>query len=292
MNIYENLIVKIFIQLLKLYNFIRTRKFNKKLILDKRFSDAETLRSSTKRIKYLKEHGFKNIESFTKKKDYLDYKVKINEKLKLFDNLWFQSGSLDDEIDLIIDLASSIETKTILEIGVANGYSSSFIFKYAEKKQNTKIISIDLPQFEPSYSNLGLKAKMIKRVLRSGLKIETTGTVLDVRPGGIIPKNKWCGWMVPSDLRLKVDNTLFIGDVFNLLKKLSSFKFDLIVIDAMKDYDSRYKLLDECSKLLSKDGIITLDGSWINSSFIDFCEQGKYEYNEIGRIGWLKNRKS
>lgn len=292
MNIYEKLVVQIFIQLLKLYNSIRTRKFNKKLILDKRFSDAETLSNSINRTKYLNEHGYENIEFFTKEKDYLDYKVKINKKLKLFDNLWFQSGSLDDEIDLIIDLATATRAKTILEIGVANGYSSSFIFKYAEKNQDTKVISIDLPRFEPPHSNIGLIAKMIKRVLRSGIKIETTGTVLDVRPGGIIPKNKWCGWMVPSDLRLEVDNRLFIGDVFNLLKKLSSFKFDLILIDAMKDYDSRYKLLDECSNLLSKDGIITLDGSWINSSFIDFCEQGKYEYSEIGRIGWLKNRKS
>ena len=64
--------------------------------------------------------------------------IKINERLieekKYFDNFWYQCGGLEEEIYLVYFLLKYLNPQNILEIGVANGFSSAFTVHYAKKK--------------------------------------------------------------------------------------------------------------------------------------------------------------
>jgi predicted O-methyltransferase YrrM len=273
--------------ILKLYNKIRTRRLNKNHLLSL-VQDAKNILFDPKdRIKYLDLSGIHSDNLITLKADYIQHKKEINNKVKYFDDKWFQCGSLDDEIDLIVDFANSINAKKLLEIGVANGYSSSMLYKYAEMNTDVEIVSIDLPRFELEDQDMSLLHKTIKKVSMYS-KIKTTGTVLDIKPGGIVPREKWCGWLVPHNLRKKVNNILYIGDVFSVIKEFTDDKFDLIVVDAMKDYESRYKLLNKCYAMLNSEGYIILDGAWINPAFEDFCSNNNLVSHAVGRVSWAK----
>jgi predicted O-methyltransferase YrrM len=277
---------------LTLYNRLRTRKLDKRKLIQLVESAKEKLKDRSNRRDYLRSVGFFGENEFTDSQGYLEFKKDIEAKAEYFNDKWFQCGALDDEIDLIIDLAGQIGATRILEIGVANGYSSAMLYKYAElARTDVTITSIDLPRFEPNDDEVTGLYKVIKKV-SSYSPIETTGTVLDIKPGGIVPRDKWCGWLVPPLLRARVPNNLFIGDVFSVIDELGDASFDLIVIDAMKDYESRFKLLDRCLSRLIDGGIVVLDGAWINPAFDDFCEDNNLESRSIGRISWAHKRRS
>ena len=273
---------------LRLWNYIRLRKVDTALPLKLRAAGLPILQSPDSRSEYLEKRTISSSGNVTSSKVYQRYKNNIDVKLSYFDSKWFQCGGLDDEIDLIIDLAEACRARRILEIGVANGYSSAMLYKYAEMVGNCDITSIDLPNFEPQACDLTSKQRMIQLAASEGL-IESTGTLIDIKPGGIIPNDKWGGWLVDPALRESVGNRYFVGDVFSLICEFGiDEKFDVIVVDAMKDYVSRVKLLNDCYERVESGGVIVLDGAWLNSAFTDFCMSKSLAVNEIGRIAWAR----
>jgi hypothetical protein len=172
-----------------------------------------------------------------------------------------------------------------LEIGVANGYSSAIIFDTLYKKREGRVVSIDLTRFSHQEKGLSkLYRKLLERSLSNNL-IEETGTLVDLKPGGVVPADKYPGWLVDSDIRRSVNSNFFFGNVFNVLPDINE-NFDLIVIDAMKDYLGRLDLLNKTYKLLNDSGAIVVDGYWVNNAFDDFVNKHtELSSFKIGRIG-------
>ena len=210
---------------------------------------------------------------------------RLQEKIKIFHNKPFQLGGLDKEIEVIAMFISQLKSPIVLEIGVANGYSSAVIYSILDIVKGS-IVSIDLPKYpiESDYSRV--QQYLIDRGLR-----DETGTIGDLIPG-IIPDNKYGGWLIPKRLRHSVDNINLYGDVFNILPKMNNNEYDVIVYDAMKPYQERMKCFRIIKEKLKDGGVCFVDGFWLNNAFIDFCNSNGYHHENFGRVGVFKKSKT
>lgn len=219
---------------------------------------------------------------------YLELKATLEEKATIFQNRPYQLGALDTEIDFIVALLSNMPQPHVLEIGVANGYSSACIYaalamRQEIDKQFGRLVSIDLPRFSSVLK--GRAALVRKRLAEKGL-IKNTGTLGDLNPGGIVPVDKYAGWLVPMSHRLQIPNVTLYGNAFHILAEMpADTRFDLIIIDAMKRYQARFDMLEIVFKHLNPSGFCILDGSWINSAMTDFAKTYQYPVYQLGRIG-------
>lgn len=221
--------------------------------------------------------------------DYQTFKANCNQAaIAPFERKHFQLGALDAEIDLIALLLAQYAAPTVLEVGVANGYSSAFLYYVLAQAAGGSILSIDLPRFSTSLTRRSDRAR---RWLAARGRITNSGTLGDLNPGGVVPVEKYAGWLVPPGLRLQVKNTTFYGNVFHVLDALPSVAVDFVVIDAMKGYDARRQLLQTLDDTyLQHDGICILDGYWINAALNDHCAKNGYQMFAAGRIGGYVKR--
>ena len=267
----------------------------RKLLMWKRKIDVEEPIALQKKFK--KEFSSPdNIDNFVLKffssikYDYRFLEEKINlsaflkdlqVKAKIFDRRPYQTGGLDVEINLIVALLAQYKSPSVLEVGVANGFSSACLYKTLNFTGGS-IVSVDLPRMaeEPK----SLVDKVHARGAKRGF-IKNTGTIIDLNPGGVIPHEKYAGWMVPMELRESVNSITLFGDIFNVIEDINKKSFDFIVIDAMKDYESRFKLLEFCNRQANENCIIIFDGYWVNSAFNDFCKKFNYPFFHIGKVG-------
>lgn len=213
---------------------------------------------------------------------YLALKADLAQNEDYFANKPYQLGALDAEVDFITALIGSFDSPHVLEIGVANGYSSACIY-YALSQQSGRLFSIDLPRFANSLT--GRAARIRQRLASKGM-ISNTGTLGDLNPGGIVPDEKYAGWLVPMSYRLSVPNVTVYGNVFHVMADLpADIGFDIVVIDAMKGYQARTRLLEQIANYLKPAGICILDGSWVNSALVDFGNKYHYPVYQLGRLG-------
>lgn len=213
--------------------------------------------------------------------EYQQFKQQINDKLTLFEGKPYQLGAIDLEIDAIATALYQFEHPSILEIGVANGYSSAFLYYILDKIGGT-ITSIDLPRFS---SSLVRPSDYLRGWLVKKGKIKNTGTLGDINPGGIIPIEKYGGWLIPMHLRTSVKNITIYGDAFRVLEELPGQRFNFVVLDAMKGYDSRLKIMEMIVERLYPNSLCFIDGYWVNSAFEDFCKKYNLPSWSIGRVG-------
>jgi len=221
----------------------------------------------------------------------LDSKVKLTSFLsdlskqsEIFNNRPYQAGGLDVEIKLICTLLAQYSDAQVLEVGVANGYSSACLYKILDSFGGS-IFSIDMPRFSQNPNTF--IEKLHARGAKHGF-IKNTGTIIDLNPGGVIPSEKYAGWMIPFQLRQSVKSTTLYGNVFNVINEFEENKFDFIVLDAMKDYQARIDLLEHSKKIAKENCIIVFDGYWVNSAFDDFCNNNKLEARHIGKVGLVQ----
>ena len=219
--------------------------------------------------------------------EYKSFKNEIDTKSKVFYNKPYQLGAIDHEIDVIVSLLSLLKSPKVLEIGVANGYSSAFIY-HMLAKNGGNITSIDLPRFynKGKHPHQILLAWLAKRG-----KIKTTGTLGDIVPGGVIPADKYAGWLVPMRYRLSVPNITITGNAFRIMDEINRKDYDFVILDAMKDYKSRIIMLNKILDMMNKDSIGVMDGYWVNSAFQDFCSINNLASWKLGRIGIFKKLK-
>lgn len=272
------MINKTIFQILSNFKKFRARKLDLNelnLRLSNMNSDGELILNEI-----LNESNSKEFQQFIKKFNY-DF-----DELKIFDNLPFQCGGIDDELPLLIYLIKKLQPVSILEIGVANGFSSKHLLKevlgYSSKK-DVKMVNIDLPYFDYNRPNNWYN-KLLNYLVKEKYDIKLNKNVSDIKPGGVIPNNKYANWLTKPEMRFKIPYYSFYGNVFNVLPEFET-NFDFILIDAMKDYDSRLKLLNLVNEKASKNSIIILDGEWINSAMKDFAKSNSYKIYEFGRIG-------
>jgi len=219
------------------------------------------------------------------KSEYAQYTESLHKELRLFEEKPYQLGALDVEIDVLVAVLSQLEKPDVLEIGIANGYSSAFLY-YALNKIGGCITSIDLPKFSSSlYRPMERFDTYIRSLLVAKGKIVNSGTLGDLNPGGIIPEGKYAGWLVPMELRQRVRNITIYGNAFVILNELKESAFDFVVVDAMKSYDDRIRIMEMVDNILRIGGFCFLDGYWVNSAFVDFCERHQYPSWFLGRVG-------
>lgn len=206
----------------------------------------------------------------------------LREMSQIFKGKYFQCGGMDVEAEVLFAILSAKKNSKFLEIGVANGYSSRYMYE-AACQNNSTVVSIDWPRM--SEKKLNFKQRVISFGNSLGWLLDT-GTIVDLREGGVVPHELHAGWMVPPMLRLEVKATNYFGDVFAILPMIEQ-KFDVIVIDAMKDYSSRINLLELAYNKLDKGGVIIFDGYWINAAFSDFCAKHACAEYQFGKVGCL-----
>lgn len=218
------------------------------------------------------------------------FKKDIDCKLRIFDRRPYQLGGLDAEIDLIVALLARIPEPDVLEIGVANGYSSAFLYRALDILGGT-MTAIDLPKYYGQRKMDRIRrfpfGRMRERLAAKGL-LQDTGTIGDISPGGIIPDDRYGGWLVPMELRGRVPNRNLFGNAFAVLPDLERTSFDLAVVDAVKDYDARTLLFGMVADRLRPGGVCLLDGYWVNAAFDDFCAARKLPRWTAGRVGLFR----
>ena len=228
-------------------------------------------------------HDFSD-DQWSNCKDLYDNLLKsIDKKIECFSDKSYQLGGLDLEIEVIAMLISQIDEPNLLEIGVANGYSSAFLYALLARIGGS-IISIDLPRFSDGLRDLG---EIREYLVKKGL-VKNTKTLGDMNPGGVVPSDKYGGWLIPFKLRAKVRNVSIYGNVFNVLPEINDESLDVVVYDAMKPYESRMKCFELLKNKLSAGGFCFVDGYWVNSAFVDFCKRNNYRYETFGRVGVFK----
>ncbi len=245
-------------------------------------SDAQKIYQLTSEIVGLHVESEKG--NYISTAEYTNFKKSIEKKSNVFDNKPYQLGALDLEIDVIASLLLQLRSPKVLEVGVANGYSSAFIY-HALTKNNGSLTSIDLPRFH-RHSNHPYQM-MLARLAKRG-KIKTTGTLVDLAPGGVIPEDRYAGWLVPMEYRLSVPNITIIGNAFAVLDELDDADYDFVLIDAMKDYSGRIKIMNTMLNKMSSGAIGVMDGYWVNSAFDHFCSTNNLSSWKLGRIGIFK----
>lgn len=217
---------------------------------------------------------------------YKNFKKELDARLTIFENKPYQLGALDAEIQVLSDILCNFIKPKILEIGVANGYSSAFLY-FALQENGGEIFSIDLPKF----SRKPIRPSELFRTYlsRKGL-IKNSGTLGDLNPGGVIPKEKYAGWLIPFALRQAISNNTITGNAFHIINDFpDDLTFDFAVIDAMKEYTGRMKILELVSGRLKPHGVCFLDGYWVNPAFDDFCSKHQKPFWKFGRVGCFAN---
>ena len=225
---------------------------------------------------------------------YADFKQELDKQLAAFEGKPYQLGAMDAEIDVVVAVLAQFAAPKVLEIGVANGYSSAFLY-YALDEVGGQIVSIDMSRF---YGHVGRPGNVIhlpeqlirSRLAKRGKLPESTGTLGDLKPGGVVPPDKYAGWLVPMRMRLSVQNASLYGNAFDVLEELPGERFDFVVFDAMKPYDKRMHMLEMIEARLRPNGVCAFDGYWANAAFEDFCAARGFPTWKVGRVGFFAKR--
>ncbi len=138
-----------------------------------------------------------------------------------------------------------LKPKVMVETGVANGGSSTFILQAMNDNGFGQLYSIDYP---------------------------------DPGIGNILPENKQTGWLVPQELRHRWK--LYLGSSMDILPGLLEElgKIDVFMHDSDHSYDYMLKEMRMAWPYIVDGGLLLADDIWDNSAFSDFCK-------EVGRTG-------
>lgn len=221
------------------------------------------------------------------------FKTTISKLIPGYEKRGLRLGALDGHEDVFFSVCSLFENLEILEVGVANGYSSAIFHEALSKKGSGRIVSIDQPIFEEDVFKKSSLINLLKSKIFQFLADWAYPNNED-RPsylwrGGVIPSSKYSGWLIDPEKRMNVNSKLIIGDVYAVIKEINLGKFNVILLDAMKDEQDRLKLLDTIFPLMADSGIIIQDGAWRNEAVKIFAERNGLSYIELGRIALIRN---
>ncbi|MDX2097118.1 MAG: class I SAM-dependent methyltransferase [Leptolyngbyaceae cyanobacterium bins.59] len=153
-------------------------------------------------------------------------------------------------------LLRALKPALVVETGVANGVSSSYLLLAMAKNQKGHLHSIDIG---------------------------------DLGDAGFLPAGKSPGWVVPENLRSRW--TLHIGDSKKLLKPvlMDLQKVDIFIHDSLHTYDHMLFEFQEAYPFVRQRGILIMDDVLWNNAFQDFAQSIQaQEYEIIRGIGLLK----
>ncbi len=158
----------------------------------------------------------------------------LKEKLRLHSDGY--GGQMTREAPAIYSLVRLLKPKVIVETGVADGFTTSYILRALADNGEGKLYSIDLPHY-------------------------------------LLPQDKQPGWIVEEDLRGRWD--LRVGDAAQvlpeLLKELGTV--DMFLHDSLHTYDHMMLEFRAVWPHLRPGGLFLSHDVGTNPSFFDFIEE-------------------
>lgn len=157
-----------------------------------------------------------------------------------------------------------VKPDNIIETGVFDGYSTSFILKALHENKKGRLYSIDLP----AYSQIGAS---------------TDDMVQSVLPPGHKP-----GWLVSDDYGDKWE--LILGDSKAILPQLilDIPKIDVFIHDSLHTYDHMLWEYDTAWPSIGPGGLLASDDVFWNKAFKTFCAKKGIKGNTKHGFGIVK----
>jgi hypothetical protein len=209
---------------------------------------------------------------FPNKEEFLNYKKEVTES-GIIDELngkrkWFERnvrgktyrgnqyafGAMHIKGALqLYSIIRRIKPGILVETGVCNGFSTSFILLALHKNNKGRLYSIDFPEVEgSSYENKPFWEK---------------------KRGNAIPRGQKSGWIIPEYLRGNWELTVGKSreKLPQLLKGLE--RIDFFMHDSEHSYECMSFEFNEAYKALNRGGVLMSDNIDWNSSFSDFCKR-------------------
>jgi hypothetical protein len=153
--------------------------------------------------------------------------------------------------ELLYVLIRHVKPKIILETGVFDGVSSSFILKALKKNKYGNLVSVDRPAYQ-----------------------EIQGST-NFMPFHLLPPRKEPGWLVPVNL-LKRWKLYKIKNTRGLKKIISKMgKIDIFFHDSLHTYGHMTWEMTLAWKKLKKNGLFFVDDIFCNDAFAVFCKNKK-----------------
>ena len=208
--------------------------------------------SYKQRLADLLEVDIKTIESFYNELRGADFISAIKKKTGSKGN-FFDFGMLNFmRAPLLYVVCRFLRPEIVVETGVANGFSSSFILQALEKNKRGRLWSIDLPN----------------------------------RPGEEIAHS--AGWLVPDNLRVKWE--LIIGDSKEKLPQLVNElkKINIFFHDSDHSYGNVLFELNAVWDNIARGGVVLADDITMSNAFVDFSAKERLNYAKFYRLGVAK----
>lgn len=151
---------------------------------------------------------------------------------------------------LLYVICRTIRPDVVVETGVAQGVSTSFILKALDANRSGRLYSIDLPNFEGALAKRGVPGYV--------------SAIAD------LPKEKQPGWVVPSELRRRW--ILRIGSSREVLPPLLDelSRVDLFLHDSEHSYENMVFEFRSVWPKLSQGGFLLSHDIYWNDAFRDF----------------------
>lgn len=231
--IITNLIVKKFYTFEGVFNKIGLKFFFKEFSISKINHNLWLNNNKTSIDSFMKDQS----ESLYIESKQFARNLKLRSK-EIFNDIDFDLGG-GGVYPLIYFLIKFLKPKTVLETGVASGFSSYTILTALEENKLGNLYSSDLPYFR------------------------------------ISDPEKYIGILVPESLKKNWE--LYLGHDFSnlskILKKVDSI--DFFHYDSDKLYKARTKSFDLIKKRLNKNSIVMFDDIQDNTHFYDFIVNNK-----------------
>jgi predicted O-methyltransferase YrrM len=163
-------------------------------------------------------------------------------------------GPISTDLRLLLYLlVRFLRPEVVVETGVANGFSSSFILKALDQNAEGILHSIDL----------------------------------HYREGLMVPLGKELGWVIPNEIRYRW--SLHLGESTKVLPKLLSElgSIDIFFHDSRHTYKTMMSEYEIAWPYLKNGGLLVSDDATSNDAFLDFADlhgQTPLVFNRMGLI--------
>ena len=208
--------------------------------------------SCKKKLSQMARYTIKEIDSFYKEINQSDFINSIGKKSNNSTGFFHLNMLSRFRAPAIYVICRIFKPEIVVETGVADGFSSSFILKALELNNKGKLFSIDLPN----------------------------------QPGQEI--NNEPGWLVPNELRHRWK--FILGNSKDklpvLLKELK--RIDLFYHDSDHSYENMMFEFREAWDYISLGGILISDDITENIAFDEFVKMKESKYLKLFKLGLLR----
>lgn len=166
-------------------------------------------------------------------------------------------GPLSDDLRLLLYLLVRFSRpEFVVETGVANGFSSSFILKALDRNAEGTLHSIDL----------------------------------HYREGLMVPLGKELGWVIPNEIRYRW--SLHLGESAKVLPKLLSElgSIDIFFHDSRHTYKTMMSEYEIAWPYLKNGGLLVSDDATSNDAFLDFADLHRQTPLVFNRMGVIRKK--